>query len=193
MKGKYLKGDVPIQAYFQRNTREPVRYGPDRISVWYDIENDEYCAVVVVVPDESITTDKNLPIPRLTRINSSPVETHHLLSKGDVKIFQIPYKFPSKTHKATDPKKPGRYHYMVGNTILTALVGSKGGYDETFERVRVSNRKWEIYGHDVYENKTLDQAPHKHCLDLLNQTGDPNRTNFWTVDGYFSNLFKNWY
>ena len=67
---------------------------------------------------------------------------------------------------------------MVGNMNLAALDASIIGYDETFKRARVSNGDWEIYGHDVYENAALDQAPHKHCLDLLNQTGDPNRTNY---------------
>jgi hypothetical protein len=195
IRGKYLKGHVPKQAYFQENRQEldannRPAYFPNGPIGMYDIEDDEYYAVVVVVPVESITTDKNFPIPRLSKNISSPIENYRLLLEGDVKIFQIPYRFPTKTHEATDPRKPVRRQYMVGNTILAALDGRINGYDETCERIRVPNRQWKIYGHDVYENAAITHPPHNHCLNLLNQTGDPNRTNFWTVDDHFSDRFK---
>ncbi len=84
---------------------------------------------------------------------------------------------------------------MVGNTILALLLGRNDGVDETFERLRVASGDWEINGHDVYEDPELDQAPHKHCLDLNNQSNpdDPNRANLLETPNHFSNHFKSWY
>jgi hypothetical protein len=103
------------------------------------------------------------------------------------------FSFLTKTYEATDPKKPRRRQYMIGNTVLAILDGIGNGYDETFEKLRVGTRHWEIYDHDVYENEALDQAPHKHCLNLLNHTGDPNRRDFWKFQDHFSDRFKTWY
>jgi hypothetical protein len=86
---------------------------------------------------------------------------------------------------------------MVGNILLTTLdPGSPypHGYSETDERQQVANGDWEIYGHDIYEDETLDQAPHKHCFDLTSvNPGDPDRRNLWNEGNHFSDRFKTWY
>ena len=95
---------------------------------------------------------------------SSPTDDG-MLFKGDLKILELPYRFPSKTHEATDPKRPQGRQYMVGNILLTTLdPGSPHpvGYSETYERQQVGNINWELHGHDIYEEETLDQAPHEH-------------------------------
>jgi hypothetical protein len=194
IRGKYLKGDVPKQAYYMPNLTDV--YYPDKEEGYYLIDDDAYYAVVAVAPDESVT-DEDMPRPQLSMQPPSPPMNDGMLLKGDLKILELPYRFPDKTHEATDPKRPQRRQYMVGNILLTSLdPGSPHplGYSETYEKQQVGNENWELYGHDVYEDETLDQAHDKHCFDLASvNSGDPGRTNLWNEENYFSNCFKTWY
>jgi len=133
----------------------------------YPIEDDEYYAVVAVAPE--VGGDTNLQRPQFSPDVSLDESVALFLDNGDLKIFHLPYRLPTKPHEASDIDKPSRRQYMAGNTILALLLGRDDGVDETYERLRVANGDWEIYGHDVYEDAKLDQAPYKHCLDLKNQ------------------------
>ena len=194
IRGKYLKGDVPKQAYYMFNTTEV--YLPDKAEGNYSINDDAYYAVVAVAPDKD-DADDDMPRPQCSMQPPSLPMNDGLLYKGDLKILEIPYRCLNKTHEAADPERPTRRQYMVGNILLTTLDPLSPypqGYCETYEREQVGLQNWEVYGHDVYEDQTLDQAPHIHCLDLTSATPrDPNRRNYWNEPNHFSDSFKTWY
>ena len=67
----------------------------------YPIEDDEYYAVVTVAPEGS-GGDVNLPRPQFRAHDSIDVSDAWYLDHGDLKIFQLPYRFPAKPHEASD-------------------------------------------------------------------------------------------
>ena len=87
IRGKYLKGDVPKQAYYMRHTSEV--YGPDKEDGYYPIDDDAYYAVVVVAHGKD-DADENMPRPRFSMQPPSLTMSDGMLFKGDLKILQLP-------------------------------------------------------------------------------------------------------